>query len=191
MWRPSSWWMLALTDALACRGWPALYRSAAPPHHLPSCTLCTLLLCGRWSKQTLFVKCHILICWISTVVQGVQVSLELRPYVCTRLQRVVCQEADRQLFELCRVHGLHGLNRTRSKANCLKKLISKAKSCNGFKTAYCLQVRGSIPLYWNQEGVTHLKPDITLQHYDPLYTATRLHFKVHLALHTMSSCWLY
>ena len=41
-----------------------------------------------------------------------------------------------------------------------------------------LQVRGSIPLYWNQEGVTHLKPDITLQHYDPLYTATRLHFEV-------------
>lgn len=41
-----------------------------------------------------------------------------------------------------------------------------------------MQVRGSIPLYWNQEGVTHLKPDITLQHYDPLYTATRLHFEV-------------
>ena len=46
-----------------------------------------------------------------------------------------------------------------------------------------MQVRGSIPLYWNQEGVTHLKPDITLQHYDPLYTATRLHFEVpHLGL---------
>ena len=46
-----------------------------------------------------------------------------------------------------------------------------------------MQVRGSIPLYWNQEGVTHLKPDITLQHYDPLYTATRLHFEVpHLTL---------
>lgn len=43
-----------------------------------------------------------------------------------------------------------------------------------------MQVRGSIPLYWNQEGVTHLKPDITLQHYDPLYTATRLHFEVPL-----------
>lgn len=41
-----------------------------------------------------------------------------------------------------------------------------------------LQVRGSIPLYWNQEGITTLKPDITLQHYDPLYTATRLHFEV-------------
>ena len=39
-------------------------------------------------------------------------------------------------------------------------------------------------MYWNQEGVTHLKPDITLQHYDPLYTATRLHFEVkpHVAL---------
>ncbi|DBA74413.1 TPA: hypothetical protein ACH3X1_011168 [Trebouxia sp. C0004] len=43
--------------------------------------------------------------------------------------------------------------------------------------ASIVQVRGSIPLYWNQEGVTHLKPDITLQHYDPLYTATRLHFE--------------
>lgn len=43
--------------------------------------------------------------------------------------------------------------------------------------ASVVQVRGSIPLYWNQEGVTHLKPDITLQHYDPLYTATRLHFE--------------
>lgn len=47
-----------------------------------------------------------------------------------------------------------------------------------------MQVRGSIPLYWNQEGVTHLKPDITLQHYDPLYIATRLHFEVpHLILY--------
>ncbi len=45
-------------------------------------------------------------------------------------------------------------------------------------SGFILQVRGSIPLYWNQEGVTHLKPDITLQHYDPLYTATRLHFEV-------------
>ena len=44
-------------------------------------------------------------------------------------------------------------------------------------------MRGSIPLYWNQEGITTLKPDITLQHYDPLYTATRLHFEVAL-LHT-------
>ena len=54
----------------------------------------------------------------------------------------------------------------------------------------CAQVRGSIPLYWNQEGVTHLKPDITLQHYDPLYSATRLHFEV-----TVQACnrvfWLY
>ena len=52
-----------------------------------------------------------------------------------------------------------------------------------FKCQHGMQVRGSIPLYWNQEGVTHLKPDITLQHYDPLYTATRLHFEVtHLIL---------
>ncbi|KAK9823645.1 hypothetical protein WJX72_004414 [[Myrmecia] bisecta] len=39
-----------------------------------------------------------------------------------------------------------------------------------------VQVRGSVPLYWTQEGST-LKPDILLQHYDPLYTATRLHFQ--------------
>ena len=39
-------------------------------------------------------------------------------------------------------------------------------------------MRGSIPLYWHQEGGARLKPDILVQHYDPLYYATRLHFQV-------------
>lgn len=39
-----------------------------------------------------------------------------------------------------------------------------------------VQVRGSIPLYWTQEG-SKLKPDILLQQYDPLYGATRKHFR--------------
>ena len=39
-----------------------------------------------------------------------------------------------------------------------------------------MQVRGSIPLFWHQEGGgSRLKPDILLQQYDPLYSATRLH----------------
>ena len=39
-----------------------------------------------------------------------------------------------------------------------------------------LQVRGSIPLFWHQEGGgSRLKPDILLQQYDPLYGATRQH----------------
>ena len=39
-----------------------------------------------------------------------------------------------------------------------------------------LQVRGSIPLFWHQEGGgSRLKPDILLQQYDPLYSATRTH----------------
>lgn len=57
------------------------------------------------------------------------------------------------------------------------------RMCVGDTCWALLQVRGSIPLYWNQEGITTLKPDITLQHYDPLYTATRLHFEVAF-LHT-------
>ena len=43
---------------------------------------------------------------------------------------------------------------------------------------WCMQMRGSIPLYWHQEGGARLKPDILVQHYDPLYYATRLHFQV-------------
>ena len=43
-----------------------------------------------------------------------------------------------------------------------------------------IQVRGSIPLYWNQDSAQRMiKPDIQLQCYDPLFAATRLHFKVH------------
>jgi len=39
-----------------------------------------------------------------------------------------------------------------------------------------VQVRGSIPLFWHQEGGgSRLKPDILLQQYDPLYSATRTH----------------
>ena len=37
-------------------------------------------------------------------------------------------------------------------------------------------MRGSIPLFWHQEGGgTRLKPQILLQHFDPLYSATRAH----------------
>ncbi len=32
-----------------------------------------------------------------------------------------------------------------------------------------LQVRGSIPLYWSQQGSRLSKPDILLQTFDPLY----------------------
>ena len=39
-----------------------------------------------------------------------------------------------------------------------------------------MQVRGSIPLFWHQEGGgSRLKPDILLQQYDPLYSTTRQH----------------
>ena len=39
-------------------------------------------------------------------------------------------------------------------------------------------MRGSIPLYWNQDlGQRMIKPDIQLQCYDPLFAATRLHFQ--------------
>ena len=39
------------------------------------------------------------------------------------------------------------------------------------------QMRGSIPLFWHQEGGgTRIKPKILLQHFDPLYSATRTHF---------------
>ena len=44
--------------------------------------------------------------------------------------------------------------------------------------ATLVQVRGSIPLYWLQQGTTKLKPDILLQRFDPLYRATQLHFEV-------------
>lgn len=42
-----------------------------------------------------------------------------------------------------------------------------------------LQVRGSIPLYWSQQqqGSRLSKPDILLQTFDPLYSATRAHFE--------------
>jgi hypothetical protein len=41
-----------------------------------------------------------------------------------------------------------------------------------------VQVRGSIPLFWKQEGgLTHPKPDIVVTRFDPYYTATRLHFE--------------
>ncbi len=40
-----------------------------------------------------------------------------------------------------------------------------------------LQVRGSIPLFWAQSNEAgRLKPEITLQRFDPLYAATRKHF---------------
>lgn len=42
-----------------------------------------------------------------------------------------------------------------------------------------VQVRGSIPLYWSQQqqGSRLSKPDILLQTFDPLYSATRAHFE--------------
>mmetsp|Transcript_42873 Transcript_42873/g.101784 ORF Transcript_42873/g.101784 Transcript_42873/m.101784 type:complete len:551 (-) Transcript_42873:1495-3147(-) len=42
-----------------------------------------------------------------------------------------------------------------------------------------VQVRGSIPIFWSQDEATLTapKPDITVQHFDPLFTATRLHFQ--------------
>lgn len=38
------------------------------------------------------------------------------------------------------------------------------------------QVRGSFPLYWSQQGGKLGKPDILLQNFDPLFSATRSHF---------------
>lgn len=38
-----------------------------------------------------------------------------------------------------------------------------------------VQCRGSFPLYWNQQGGKIGKPDILLQSFDPLYSATRAH----------------
>ena len=41
------------------------------------------------------------------------------------------------------------------------------------------QVRGSIPLFWGQDADSSaLKPEITLQRFDPLYLATRRHFEL-------------
>ncbi|KAK9787507.1 hypothetical protein WJX73_002623 [Symbiochloris irregularis] len=41
-----------------------------------------------------------------------------------------------------------------------------------------VQVRGSIPLYWNQDSAARvIKPEIQLQSFDPLFAATRLHFE--------------
>lgn len=38
-------------------------------------------------------------------------------------------------------------------------------------------MRGSVPLYWSQgKGIVNVKPEIQLQHFDPLYEATGLHF---------------
>ena len=46
----------------------------------------------------------------------------------------------------------------------------------------CVQLRGSIPLYWVQDTASvspiNPKPAIQLQQYDPHYSATRLHFQV-------------
>jgi phosphatidylinositol 3,5-bisphosphate 5-phosphatase len=44
--------------------------------------------------------------------------------------------------------------------------------------ASVVQVRGSIPLYWSQSATgLNVKPEIQLQHFDPLYEATGLHFE--------------
>ena len=47
------------------------------------------------------------------------------------------------------------------------------------------QVRGSIPLYWGQDVASmspvNPKPAIQLQHNDPHFLATRLHFQVHVS----------
>ena len=41
-----------------------------------------------------------------------------------------------------------------------------------------VQMRGSVPLYWSQApGPLSVKPEIQLQHFDPLYEATNLHFE--------------
>lgn len=41
-----------------------------------------------------------------------------------------------------------------------------------------VQMRGSVPLYWSQApGPLNVKPEIQLQHFDPLYEATNLHFE--------------
>lgn len=89
-----------------------------------------------------------------------------------------------------RVYKVHRLQVTEYYLNIDAVPIRNSQTCWGrsqiiqksivavMRWQHGMQVRGSIPLYWNQEGVTHLKPDITLQHYDPLYTATRLHFEV-------------
>ena len=50
----------------------------------------------------------------------------------------------------------------------------------------CVQMRGSIPLYWVQDTASvspiNPKPAIQLQQYDPHYSATRLHFQVGLCM---------
>jgi phosphatidylinositol 3,5-bisphosphate 5-phosphatase len=39
-------------------------------------------------------------------------------------------------------------------------------------------MRGSVPLYWSQAPhIINVKPEIQLQHFDPLYEATHLHFE--------------
>eukprot|EP00298_Acanthocystis_sp_HF-20_P000132 c1015_g1_i1.p1 GENE.c1015_g1_i1~~c1015_g1_i1.p1 ORF type:complete len:145 (-),score=54.10 c1015_g1_i1:3-383(-) len=40
-----------------------------------------------------------------------------------------------------------------------------------------VQMRGSVPLFWGQDtSVLDPKPEIEIHHFDPLYTATLLHF---------------
>ncbi|KAJ4966904.1 hypothetical protein NE237_018753 [Protea cynaroides] len=56
-------------------------------------------------------------------------------------------------------------------------LDEEAGSCKG-KMSSVLQMRGSIPLFWSQDGSRFRpKPDIILQRYDPTYEATKLHFE--------------
>lgn len=53
----------------------------------------------------------------------------------------------------------------------------------------CVQMRGSIPLFWIQDfNQRKLKPDILLQRFDPLYEATRLHFEVRPQPCMLSHC---
>lgn len=56
--------------------------------------------------------------------------------------------------------------------------LSLISLCNCFAFHQCivLQVRGSFPLYWSQQGGKLGKPDILLQNFDPLFSATRAHF---------------
>ena len=55
-------------------------------------------------------------------------------------------------------------------------LISLCDSFRAFHQCTVLQVRGSFPLYWSQQGGKLGKPDILLQNFDPLFSATRAHF---------------
>ena len=67
---------------------------------------------------------------------------------------------------------------------CINPALTSDTGCAGRKggterplLSSIVQMRGSVPLYWSQApGIVNVKPVIQLQHFDPLYEATGLHF---------------